>query len=86
MRRTAALFCAMVAVAAGGAETYTWATAVNGLWQDTTKWTGGTTYPGETDTAKFCTGAYMISSDADVPLYRITCDYGSAATPKKAGP
>lgn len=84
MRMTAALFCALVASVAGGAE-YTWKTAVDGLWQDSVKWTatGGTTYPGGADTAKFCTGVYTISSDADISLYILTCASGSAPTPKR---
>lgn len=61
------LMFAAVAVFAGGAwaTDYTWNGGESGDWRDTTKWSGGNSYPQSGDTATFNTAATVNLSDVD---------------------
>ena len=61
------LMFAAVAVFAGGAwaTDYTWNGGESGDWRDTTKWSGGSSYPQSGDTATFNTAATVNLADVD---------------------
>lgn len=84
---TVSLSSVIGSFAAGVAETFTWASAVSGNWNDPTKWTGGTddAYPHGEDTVTWKVpgaGGYTVSltQDESCKMFSTMSSFGNGMT------